>query len=74
MAKLYKMEDIYKKEIAKRKNKNSLIKKSEKIEIFVKQKNSITKNIHKTKEEDKKIEIDRKIITVSVIHCQLLIK
>ena len=65
MAKLYKMEDIYKKEIAKRKNKNSLIKKSEKIEIFAKQKNSITKNIHKkTKEEDKKIEIDRKIINI----------
>ena len=52
MAKLYKMEDIYKKEIARRKNKNLQKKKTEKIAIFAKPKNNIKNIENKNKEEE----------------------
>ena len=52
MAKLYKMEDIYKKEIDRRKNKNLQKKKTEKIAIFAKPKNNIKNIENKNKEEE----------------------
>ena len=70
MAKLYKMEDIYKKEILKRKNKNSYLTKKQKIAIIAKNKNDNIKNKinnNKNKEEDKKIDNDKNITEEPII-------
>ena len=55
MAKLYKMEGFYKKEIERRKNKNKSMTKKEKIAIISKNKKDMKNNINKKKEEIKKI-------------------
>ena len=54
MIKLYNVENIYKKEIAKRKNKNKFLsqKKEKKISITAKNKNNIKSNIINKKEEN----------------------
>ena len=68
MEKLYKMEDIYKKEIAKRKNKNSYLTKKQKIAIIAKNKNDNAKNkININKEEVKKINEEKKINETPII-------
>ena len=70
MAKLYKMEDIYKKELLKRKNKNSYLTKKQKIAIIAKNKNDNIKNKinnNKNKEEDKKIDNDKNITEEPII-------
>ena len=61
MAKLYKMEDIYKKEIIKRKNKKVMLIKKDKIAIIAKNKNDIKINQNKKKEQNIKIDKDIKI-------------
>jgi hypothetical protein len=61
MAKLYKMEDIYKKEIIKRKNKKVMLTKKDKIAIIAKNKNDIKINQNKKKEQNIKIDKDIKI-------------
>ena len=68
MAKLYKMEDIYKKEIIKRKNKNSILTKKQKIAIIAKNKNDNNKNkININKEEIKKINEEKQINETPII-------
>ena len=61
MAKLYKMEDIYKKEIIKRKNKKVMPTKKDKIAIIAKNKNDTKINQNKKKEQNIKIDKDIKI-------------
>ena len=69
MAKLYKMEDIYKKEILKKKNKNSYLTKKQKIAIIAKNKNDNIKNKinNNKKEEDKKLDNDKNLIEKPII-------
>ena len=64
MSKLYKMENVYKREIMRRKNKNKKIfpKLKEKITIFAKNKSykKLEKNIKK-QENDKNVENQKKL-------------
>ena len=61
MAKLYKVEDIYKKEIAKRKNNKYLSqKKKEKISITAKNKNNKDIKINVDKKQEEKKQINKK--------------
>ena len=65
-AKLYKMEDVYKREIMKRKNKKLLPKLKEKITIFAKNKNEyINKKVDKNLEDNIKKESDGKEIKIT---------
>ena len=74
MIKLYNVNNIYKKEIAKRKNKNKFFsQKKEKISIIAKNKNNIKTNIINKKEENNNKMIENKIDNVNNIDSNIKI-